>query len=79
MKLLKLRSVTWKTFENFLDNFHFLKFLIQAYSKANQTPDTKFFAEVVNGFRLLTIFLKNLILNVWLDSEFSFAYNLKFY
>ena len=31
----------------------------------------KIFAKIVNGWKPLTIFMENLILNIWLGSEYS--------
>ena len=42
---------------------------IEAYSKPSQTSKMDFFAKIVNGFHLLTNFVKSFILNVWLGSE----------
>ena len=42
---------------------------IEAYPKPSQTSKMDLFAKIVNGFHLLTNFVKSFILNVWLGSE----------
>ena len=44
---------------------------IEAYPKPSQTSKMDLFAKIVNGFHLLTNFVKSFILNVWLGSEFA--------
>ena len=48
----------------------------RAIFKLNQTSKMMFFAKIVNGFKLLTIFAIMPILDAWLGSEYvSFAYS----
>lgn len=39
----------------------------------SQTSKIKFFAKIVNGFQLITVFPKTSILDIWLRSECAFA------
>ena len=44
---------------------------LQAYSDHYKTSNMEFFAKIVDGLKLLTIFLKNWILDVWQGSEYA--------
>ena len=43
--------------------------LQQAYPESSQTSEMKLFAKLTNGQKLLAIFAKNFIIDVWLGSE----------
>ena len=43
----------------------------EAYSGPCQTSKMEVFAQILNGFYFLTIFLKSSILDVWQDSQFA--------
>ena len=45
----------------------------EAYSELSQTSKVEFFAKVVNSFKMITIFKKNFILDIfdWQDSEYA--------
>ena len=47
---------------------------LKAYSEPSQTTKMELFAKIVKGFKPLTIFAINLILNVRLDSEYTSAF-----
>ena len=48
-------------------------FLPEEYSEPNQTSKMELFAKIASDLKLLTIFVKNSILNVLLDSEYTSA------
>ena len=45
----------------------------EAYSELSQTSKVEFFAKIVNSFKMITIFKKNFILDIfdWQDSEYA--------
>ena len=53
-------------------NLNFVS-ITEVYSEPCKTSKMGLFAKTINGFQLLTIFVKNSILDVWLGSEYSFA------
>ena len=44
-----------------------------SYSEPSRTSKMELFAEIVNGWNVLTIFAKNFILDVWMGSEYAFV------
>ena len=45
-----------------------------AYSEPSQTSKMELFSKIVNGGKLLAIFPKSSILDVWQGSEYAFEY-----
>ena len=52
-----------------------LRHLSEEYSEHSQTSKMEHFGKKVSNWKLLTIFRKRSILNVWLGSEYASAYN----
>ena len=51
------------------------KCILGAYSEPSQTSKMKLFAEIINGFQLLSALGKSSILDIRLVSEYTFAFN----
>ena len=48
--------------------------ILEAYSEPCQVSKMEFSVKIVNNLKLLTIFAKNSILDIWQGSEYSFGW-----
>ena len=74
--LLKIRNIcafTSRDFSLLHNNYGFLD-IAEAYSEPCQTSEAKLFEEIVKVWKLVVIFVKSSILDVWHGSEYTSAY-----
>ena len=84
---LLLKAVNKNDKSYLTDNFKTMKTLLnirnidvsEAHSEPYQISKTTLFAEIVNGWKPFTIFVKSSILDIWLVHEYTFVCSVFFY
>ena len=61
----------FKVFSWFIIYFAYSSSYVVSYSESNQRSKMKLFAKIANGWKLLTIYPKSLVLDFWQDSEYA--------
>ena len=69
--IISLAYINFLMYPRILEPWQFNLINSEAYSEPCQIYKMEFFLEIVHGRQLLTLFVKNFVLDIWRDSEYA--------